>query len=70
MADPRIVASCFYTENDQPRSDAELLGMYLTASSRGANLLLDVGPDKHGLIPDRYAGALSRLRRNLDRMAL
>ena len=25
--------------------------MYLTSVSRGANLLLDVGPDKHGLIP-------------------
>ena len=56
----------FYREDDQPRSDGELLGMYLTTLSRGANLLLDVGPDKRGLIPDRYRQALERLRRNLD----
>ncbi|MCG3147202.1 MAG: hypothetical protein PCFJNLEI_00640 [Verrucomicrobiae bacterium] len=58
----------FYVESDQPRSDAELLGMYLVARSRGANLLLDVGPDRHGLIPKRYRDALLRLRRNLNRL--
>jgi len=30
------------------------------------NSLLDVGPDKHGLIPEKYIGALKRLRKNLD----
>jgi alpha-L-fucosidase len=67
VCDP-IGSDWFCTDRDQPRSDAELLGMYLTAVSRGANLLLDVGPDKHGLIPDRFAAALARLRRNLDRL--
>jgi len=56
----------FYADEDQPRPDAELLGMYLTAISRGANLLLDVGPDRHGLIADRFRLALQRLRKNLD----
>lgn len=56
----------FYADEDQPRPDAELLGMYLTSVSRGANLLLDVGPDRHGLIPDRFRLALQRLRKNLD----
>lgn len=60
----------FYMENDRPRSDAELLGMYLTSTARGANLLLDVGPDKHGQIADRDRGALLRLRRNLDKLDL
>lgn len=60
----------FFTAKDQPRSDAELLGMYLTSTSRGANLLLAVGPDKHGLIPKKYTAALVRLRRNLDRLGL
>jgi alpha-L-fucosidase len=69
VCDP-IGSDWFYTEHDQPRSDAELLGMYLTATSRGANLLLDVGPDKHGLIPARSASALTRLRQNLDRLGL
>ena len=69
VCDP-IGAEWFYSEFDQPRSDAELLGMYLTTVSRGANLLLDVAPDKHGLIPDRYAGALQRLRKNLDAVGM
>jgi hypothetical protein len=38
--------------------------------SRGTNLLLDVGPDKHGLIPEKYQGALKRLRKNLDRLGM
>jgi alpha-L-fucosidase len=69
VCDP-IGRDWFYTEHDQPRSDAELLGMYLTSTSRGANLLLDVGPDKHGLIPERYQAALKRLRQNLDRLGV
>ena len=51
----------------QPRSDQELLGMYLVSRSRGANLLLDVGPDKRDLIPDQYADALMRLRKNVEK---
>ena len=31
----------------------------------GANFLLDVPPDKHGLIPDETVAALTRLRKNL-----
>lgn len=60
----------FYEEKDQPRSDAELLGMYLTASSRGANLLLDVGPDRHGVIPSPFVDALMRLRRNREKLEM
>jgi alpha-L-fucosidase len=58
----------FHTDADQPRSDAELLGMYLVSVERGANLLLDVGPDRHGRIPQKYTRALSRLRTNLDKL--
>ncbi len=57
----------FYVEHDQPRSDEELLGMYLITRARGANFLLDVGPDTHGLIPERYIEALKKLRRNIER---
>ena len=35
--------------------------------SHGTNLLLDVGPDRHGLIPQKYVSALQRLSANLDR---
>ena len=65
VCDP-IGKEWFFTEDDQPRSDAELLGMYLVSVSRGTNLLLDVGPDKHGRIPEKYLSALSRLSKNLD----
>ncbi len=69
VCDP-IGREWFFTEDDQPRSDEELLGMYLVSISRGTNLLLDVGPDKHGLIPQKYVGALQRLRKNLDRLGV
>jgi alpha-L-fucosidase len=59
----------FYVEGDEPRSDQELLGIHLITRARGANMLWDVGPDRHGLIPDRFVQALVRLRRNLDRFA-
>ncbi len=60
----------FFTENDPPRSDAELLGMYLVTRSRGANLLLNVPPDRTGVIRTEYADALLRLRQNLGRLGL
>ena len=59
----------FHVEGDAPRSDAELLGLYLISRARGANLLLDVGPDRHGLVPPVIADALMRLRRNLERFS-
>lgn len=69
VCDP-IGREWFFTEEDQPRSDEELLGMYLVSVSRGTNLLLDVGPDKHGLIPEKFSGALQRLRANLDKLGI
>ena len=60
----------FYSESDPPRPDAELLSMYLATVSRGANFLLDVGPDRHGLIAENYAAALGRLCKNLDRLGV
>jgi alpha-L-fucosidase len=65
VCDP-IGKEWFFAEEDQPRSDAELLGMYLTTVSRGANLLLDVGPDKHGLMPVKMVEALMKLERNIS----
>ena len=66
VCDP-IGKEWFYKEKDVPRSDAELLGMYLICRSRGANLLLDVPPDKHGLIPQKFIDALQRLKKNIDK---
>lgn len=65
VCDP-IGKEWFYQEGDQPRSDEELLGMYLICRSRGTNLLLDVPPDKSGLIPKSSIRSLMQLRKNLD----
>jgi alpha-L-fucosidase len=54
----------FYVEGDKPRPDEELRTIFRESRARGANLLLDVGPNKHGLISDEYRDALMRLRKN------
>lgn len=54
----------FFFEGDMPKKDDDLSGLLLTVKERGVNLLLDVPPDKHGLIPDNFVQALMRLRKN------
>jgi alpha-L-fucosidase len=61
-----VNAHWFWTEGDEPKSDRELLGQALLCRSRGCNELLNVGPDRHGVIPANQVGALQRLRKNLD----
>jgi alpha-L-fucosidase len=56
----------FFVEGDHPRPDEELLTLLLESRKRGVNLLLDVPPDKHGLIPDEARAALMRLRKNAN----
>lgn len=63
VCDP-IGKEWFYVEGDMPRPDEALLDQLQSCRARGANLLLDVGPDKHGLIPDYHVQALMRLRQN------
>jgi alpha-L-fucosidase len=58
----------FWTERDSLRSDLELLGMRLICRERKANLLLDVPPDRHGLIPQATVQSLMRLRKNYERV--
>ena len=58
----------FAVEGDNPRSDAELLGMRLICMARKVNLLLDVPPDKTGRIPQKHVDALMRLRKNVERL--
>lgn len=60
----------FWEKDDRPKSDGELLALALMARSRGCNLLLDVGPDRHGLIPDDVVAALSRWRKSLNLIGL
>ena len=42
-----------------------LAKQFETCRAGGANFLLDVPPDKHGLIPDETVAALTRLRKNV-----
>lgn len=57
----------FFQPNDGPKPDADLVSLRQLCASRGANLLLDVPPDKHGLIPQPSIDALSRLQGNFEK---
>jgi len=63
VCDP-IGKEWFYVDGDNPRSDRELLDQFQACKARGVNLLLDVPPDKHGVIPERFVEALMRLKKN------
>ena len=54
----------FCLPGDKPKSDQELITLYNTSKQRGVNLLLNVPPDKHGLIPSECVQSLMRLRKN------
>lgn len=67
VCDP-IGAEWFWKEHDQPKADDLLLGNYLVTTSHDCNLLLNVPPDRHGVLPDTWVNPLRRLRRNLDKL--
>jgi len=56
--------SWFYHEGGRPKTEDKLLELYRGARQRGANLLLDVPPDRHGLIPEAYRNGLMRLKQS------
>jgi alpha-L-fucosidase len=57
----------FYVANDPPKPDADLLSLRKLCHSRNANLLLDVPPDPHGLIPQPSIDSLTRLQSNFKK---
>jgi alpha-L-fucosidase len=63
VCDP-IAKNWFWVKGDQPRADGSLAAQFDACRARGANLLLDVPPDMHGVIPQETAAALMRLRKN------
>jgi alpha-L-fucosidase len=63
VCDP-IGKEWFWVEGDLPRADDALLKQFQACKARGVNLLLDVPPDKHGLIPEYSVQALNKLRKN------
>ncbi len=58
----------FYEEDDEPRSDHDLLGMVLGSTSRGVNCLLNVPPSREGIIPQKWIDPLMRLKANLKKV--
>ncbi|HDS74505.1 MAG TPA: hypothetical protein ENN56_03095 [Firmicutes bacterium] len=50
----------FYSENDEHtvKSVEELVGMWYYSVGRGCNLLLNIGPDRRGLLPESDAESL------------
>ncbi|MGA2259046.1 MAG: alpha-L-fucosidase [Thermoguttaceae bacterium] len=63
VCDP-IGKDWFWVKGDRPRSDSALATQFECCRSGGVNLLLDVPPDIHGVIPEESVAALMRLRKN------
>ena len=57
----------FYSDSDAHtvKSVSELVGMWYYSVGRGCNLLLNIGPDRRGLLPEPDAGALTGLGREI-----
>ena len=53
-------ANWFYSDADEHtvKSPEELMGMYDYSVGRGANMLINIGPDRRGLLPDKDAANL------------
>lgn len=62
----QIGRAWFYTDDDQPRSIPELTAMRVICRERRANFLLNVPPDRHGLIQDKYIKGLNRLTKTYE----
>ena len=52
----------FYMDDDQPRSLDDLYDLYSQCRQKGVNLLLNVGPDKRGKIPQDRIERLMELK--------
>ena len=63
VCDP-IGKAWFHAEGDAPRPAGALLELLQACRTRGANLLLDVPPDRSGRIPETSVRALMRLRKD------
>ena len=59
----------FYSDSDEHtvKSLDELVGIYYQSVGRGGNLLINIGPDRRGLLPDKDAGRLIELGNEIKR---
>lgn len=60
----------FYSDSDvhTVKSVDELLGLYYYSVGRGANLLLNIGPDRRGLLPDEDANSFVAFGKKVKEM--
>lgn len=64
--DVSIRRGWFWAEQDEPKSLEHLLGIHYRSIGMGAGLLLNLPPDRRGLIPDEDVARLREWRRELD----
>lgn len=57
----------FHHPEEQPKTLEHLLAIYYRSIGLGANLLLNLPPDRHGLIPDADVARVAEWRAELDR---
>ena len=59
----------FYSDQDEDtvKSLDELMGIYYYSCGRNANLLLNIGPDRRGMLPDKDTARLLEFGREIDR---
>jgi alpha-L-fucosidase len=59
----------FYSDSDEHtvKSLDELVGIYYQSVGRGGNLLINIGPDRRGLLPDKDAERLLELGDEIKR---
>lgn len=60
----------FYSDSDEHtvKSVEELMGLYYYSVGRGANLLLNIAPDRRGLLPEKDCMALSEFGREIRKL--
>jgi alpha-L-fucosidase len=59
----------FYSDDDEHtvKSVEELMGIYYYSVGRGANMLINIGPDRRGLLPDADARRLGEFGEEIRR---
>jgi alpha-L-fucosidase len=69
-ADARLRGGWFYHENENPKTPAQLMQMYLQSVGRSVNLLLDVPPNPEGRIVEEDVNALMAFKRERDELLI
>ncbi len=61
----------FYSDSDEDtvKSVDELLGLYYYSVGRGSNLLINIGPDRNGKLPEKDSEALSALGKKIKELS-